>query len=192
MQTVPPEYFERKYRRTADPWSFATSEYEDRKYAHTLTALPREHYPQAFEVGCSVGVLTARLAPRCGELLAVDVSPLAVEQAQERCRRFPHVTCQTAQLPKDFPSQRFDLIVLSEVGYYFSWGDLAEVRRSIRQQLAPGGHLLLVHWIHAVEDYPLTGDEVHTFFLEDDAFAPLQGERREHYRLDLLERAREA
>ena len=53
---------------TQDSW------YERRKRALTLAALPQERYRSALEVGCSIGTLTADLAPRCDNLLAVDAS----------------------------------------------------------------------------------------------------------------------
>ena len=55
----------------------------------------------------------------------------------------------------------------------------------------PGGHLLLVHWLPAVHDYPLTGDEVHEFFRErarpGGPWQCLHAERTDdRYRLDVL------
>ena len=69
-------YFDRVYEANADPWSFATSPYEYQKYQATMAALPQAHYTNAFEIGCSIGVLTQMLADRCDHLLAVDASEL--------------------------------------------------------------------------------------------------------------------
>lgn len=188
-ETLPPEYFEDVYRRRADPWDFATSPYEAEKYRRTLAALPRDRYPEVFEAGCSIGVLTAQLAQRCGQLLAVDINEAALAQARERCRDRPNVRLQRAQLPAEFPAQVFDLIVVSEVGYYLSRADLRLLRDRCVSQLAPAGHLLLVHWTPPVPDYPLTGDEVHGEFSSVPALLRhLSGSREETYRLDLFER----
>jgi Nodulation protein S (NodS) len=54
--------FEAKYRHSPDPWQFAASPYEQRRYAAILRSLSRARYSRAFEPGCSVGVLTAALA----------------------------------------------------------------------------------------------------------------------------------
>src|SRR6478609_8966907 len=62
--SLPPDYFERVYREADDPWRFASSPYEAAKYAATLAAVPRARYRNAFEIGCSIGVLTERLAGR--------------------------------------------------------------------------------------------------------------------------------
>ena len=55
VQTLEPAYFDGIYAASGDPWRFASSAYELSKYALTLEALPRERYPQALEIGCSIG-----------------------------------------------------------------------------------------------------------------------------------------
>jgi SAM-dependent methyltransferase len=81
-----PEAFETMYRQSRDPWNFATSEYERGRYRAILDALLRGSYRRAFEPGCSIGELTARLACRCDRIVATDVAPSAVALARERCR----------------------------------------------------------------------------------------------------------
>lgn len=188
--STPPEYFDRMYADSDDPWRFESSEYELKKYAATLAALPRTRYENALEIGCSIGVLTAQLAPRCDALLAVDVVDLALERARRRCRAWPHVEFRKMHLPAEYPVGSFDLVVLSEVGYYWSERDLALARERIIGGLAPGGHLLMVHWTQPSPDYPLTGDRVHQKFLDrpGDLLRHLDGQRADTYRLDLFAR----
>jgi len=62
------EYFEDLYGQSPDPWGFETSPYERKKYEHTLDVLQGQRYRRALEVGCSIGVFTAMLAPLCDEL----------------------------------------------------------------------------------------------------------------------------
>ena len=191
--SLSPEYFDHVYAANRDPWDFETSAYERAKYTATLAALPRPHYARAFEIGCSLGVLTARLAPRCGHLLAVDVSEAALDQARARCVELPQVEICSLRVPQEFPDEKFDLILLSEVGYYWSAPDLARAADLLLAALNPSGQLLLVHWTPPVHDYPLTGDEVHDFFLtKAGPTSPLRhlaGQRHETYRLDLFERS---
>jgi SAM-dependent methyltransferase len=159
--TLPSSYFEAMYAESADPWGFATRWYERRKYALTMAALPREHYRRGFEPGCSIGVLTARLARRCASLLATDIAPAAVAAARERLASYGGVEVGQLAVPQDWPAGHFDLIVLSELGYYLSADDLELlVDRSV-SSLEPGGSLVAVHWRHPVTDYPLRGDDVH-------------------------------
>ena len=186
-----PAYFDDVYRAHDDPWAFASSPYEREKYADTLAALPRPHYGRAFEIGCSIGVLTAQLAPRCGHLLSADVSEAALAQARQRCAGLPQVELRKIQVPNEFPDGKFDLILLSEVGYYWSPADLARAAGLLLASLPPGGQLLLVHWTPVVPDYPQTGDEVHDFFLQKAGphgpLKHLHGHRADKYRLDLFE-----
>ena len=186
--SLPPSYFDDVYAANADPWDFETSPYEARKYAATLAALPRERYARAFEAGCSIGVLTERLAARCDRLLSVDVSDAALARARERCRDLPQVAFERRVLPAEFPGETFGLIVVSEVGYYFSRGDLDLFIARCAGALKPGGDLVLVHWTAPVPDYPLTGDAVHDAFLAGPAFEHVHGARAPEYRLDVLRR----
>ena len=191
--SLSPAYFDDVYRAKADPWDFASSPYEAAKYRATLAALPKDVYQDGFEAGCSIGVLTEQLAARCTRLLAVDVNEVALAQARARCARLENVRLERCQLPGDFPAQDFDLIVLSEVGYYLAMNDLLDLRARCFSQLRPGGHLLLVHWTPPVPDYPLTGDQVHETFLQaatgaTPAWRQVAARREAQYRLDVLER----
>ena len=189
-KTLAPEYFEDVYNAKDDPWNFTTSDYEAAKYAATIDALPREHYESAFEIGCSIGVLTARLAEKCGSLLAVDVNEKALNQARERCLNLQNTRIEKMRLPDEFPDEYFDLIVVSEVGYYLSVEDWARARAKIIGHLKSGGTVILVHWTHFVADYPQTGDAVHDSFAKAVAGATkhLRAARTEDYRLDVWEK----
>ncbi|HEY9643248.1 MAG TPA: SAM-dependent methyltransferase [Coleofasciculaceae cyanobacterium] len=190
--SLPPSYFEKIYTDNPDPWGFETSEYEANKYAATVAALPKPRYRSAFEIGGSIGVLTEKLADRCDALLSVDVSQIAQAKAIERCQSLAQVRFQIMQIPEQFPEEQFDLILVSEVGYYLSWEDLHTAQSKILNHLELGGHLLLVHWTLYAKDYPLSGDEVHESFL--GLIPPLRhltGWRADQYRLDLFEKVEE-
>jgi 2-polyprenyl-3-methyl-5-hydroxy-6-metoxy-1,4-benzoquinol methylase len=135
--TIPPEYFENKYQVDIDPWQFRTSEYGRKKYEATLQSLTKPRYETALEVGCSIGVLTRLLSPRCVSLLAVDASATAIEAA--RSINGPNVTLRVADIPARFPAGTFDLIVLSEVLYYFDELDLKRVARACTGSISHDG-----------------------------------------------------
>ncbi|MGB3293924.1 MAG: SAM-dependent methyltransferase [Phormidesmis sp.] len=189
-QSMPPSYFEEMYIADPDPWDFETSEYEAEKYTTTLSALPKAHYRAALEIGGSIGVLTEKLAERCESLLSVDVSETAQARARDRCQPLSHVQFDIMQVPYQYPAHSFDLTVVSEVGYYWGHEDLPKAQAQIASHLESGGHLLLVHWTPYVAEYPLTGDQVHEAFLADvgTVWRSLTSQRKERYRLDLLER----
>ena len=190
QNSLPPSYFEALYGTNPDPWQFKTSEYEANKYTNTISALAKQQYKSGFEIGGSIGVLTEKLAPMCNSLLSVEVSKLAQDQAKERCQHLPHVRFEIMRVPEQFPNEMFDLVLISEVGYYWCWEDLQKARQHIIEKLEPGGHLLLVHWTQFARDYPLNGDEVHNSFFEliPAQLRHLKGMREEQYRLDLFER----
>ena len=157
--TLAADYFAAVYARHDDPWQLETRWYERRKRAITVASLPEERYRTALEVGCSIGVLSAVLAERCDDLLAVDVSSSAIERARNRA--LPAVRFEVADAATDFPAGRFDLIVLSEIGYYLSPADFRTLLDEAITHLAFGGTLVACHWRHPVADYPQSGDDVH-------------------------------
>lgn len=188
-KSIEPAWFEALYRDQGDPWNFETSAYERAKYDHTLASLPASHFASALEVGCSNGVLTERLAPHCDRLLAVDVSSTALAAAQARCAGSPQVRFEERRLPGDAPAGPFDLVLLSEVIYYWDDQDLSRLATFLREAVPTGGHVLLVHWTGDT-DYPKSGDEAVAELrgMLDDAVAVIREERREQYRLDLWRR----
>ena len=80
--TLPPAYFEEKYRCDIDPWQFRTSEYEAEKYGATMRSLTEPFYERALEIGCSIGVLSSLLSVRCTSLVAIDASETAIREAK--------------------------------------------------------------------------------------------------------------
>src|SRR5580692_9200261 len=123
VSRLPDDYFDSMYAQSADPWDLGARWYEQRKYAITLALLPRQHYRRAFEPGCSIGVLTALLTERCASVTATDVVASALDNAQRRLDeigRGAQVTFMRQSLDDPWPSGPFDLLVLSEVGYYLA------------------------------------------------------------------------
>ena len=184
---VTPEHFDRLYANDPDPWKFATSDYERDKYAATLAALPRRRYTRAFEVGCSIGVLTQRLAERCDAILAVDVAEAALQQARLRCRDTPGVRFDRLIVPQTWPEGVFDLILFSEVLYYLDAADRTTAARLSLEALVPGGAIILVNW-HGPTDGFCTGDAAAEEMIAAcaPALRPITQHRAERYRLDVL------
>ncbi|WP_243073960.1 bifunctional PIG-L family deacetylase/class I SAM-dependent methyltransferase [Microbacterium sp. SS28] len=180
--------FEDFFRSRNDPWGFETSWYEERKRAVLLAALPRRRFTRALELGCATGVLTTQLAARADAVLAVDLSTTALQKAQDRLRGADTVRFVQGTLPHDWPPGRFDLVVLSEIGYYWSRADLDTARRRIGSALAEDGILVACHWRHASPDAPLTGDEVHAALGADTAWTSILHHLEEDFVLDVYRR----
>jgi predicted TPR repeat methyltransferase len=182
--TTSAEFFEQKYREDADPWDFAKSEYERSRYDSIIHALAGRHYERAFEPGCSVGELTRRLAALCGHLDAMDISATAVERTRARCQDLPNVTLHVGSLPHQMPHGDFDLIVFSEIGYYFDEFTLQELGHTLVSRIQRSGTLLAAHWLGTSNDHVLSGDRVHAIL---GCLAGLRldhAERHEGFRLE--------
>lgn len=160
MTSMRRSYFDEMYRSDHDPWQFESSWYEQRKYALTVAALPERRFQSAFEPGCSVGVLTSLLAERCDRLLATDVITDAVASTRDRCRAFAGVRAEERAIPEEWPPGPFDLVVLSEIAYYFDRPGLEEIMSRMLASTTARATVVAVHW-RGVTNYPLTGDEAH-------------------------------
>ena len=101
-------------------------------------------------------------APRCVRLrlhseYSVSDGAVRIDDAVERARGArapppgprgaarPHVAVETMAVPDVWPAGRFDLIVLSEVGYYLAPGALVHLRDMVVASLADEGELLSRH-----------------------------------------------
>lgn len=179
--------FDDVHRGAEDPWEVDSSWYERRKRAVTLAALPRSRYRRALEVGCSLGALTAELAGRAEAVLAVDVSGVAVERARRRLAERPGAQVEQRRLPEQWPPGRFDLVVLSETGYFLDAAQLAGLLDGAAGALDPDGHLLLCHWRHPIEGWPLDGAAVHAAVHADARFGALLRHTERDFVLEVFE-----
>ncbi|HQT85554.1 MAG: hypothetical protein B7Z58_08625 [Acidiphilium sp. 37-64-53] len=181
-------YFAALYDANPDPWNFIGSAYEHRKYQATMAALEFRRFDRAFEIGCSIGVLTRQLAPHCASLLAVDIVEAALAHARARCAALPHVRFAALRVPDAWPAgDMFDLILLSEVLYFLTPDDITRVAAHVTSTLAPGGIVLLVNYTEQIDE-PCSGDQAAAHFIE--AAAPrlrvdLQ-QRHQSFRIDRL------
>jgi SAM-dependent methyltransferase len=182
--SVAADLFESMYRGAYDPWHFASSDYERGRYHAVMTMLQRSRYRSAFEPGCSIGELTALLAPRCDELLAIDLAPTAIKRARNRCREYPHVQFEVADLEQFEPEREFDLIVLSEIGYYFDRAHLEVILRRLARWLSDDGELLSCHWMGHSADHAQHAEEVHEACLAVLPLAHNRSSLQSQYRID--------
>lgn len=157
------DYFEGLYGASEDPYDLRTRWYEQRKRAVLLAALPMQRYARAYEPGCGAAELTVALAQRCDALLASDFSPRAVAAAQRRTAGLPNVRVVQHTLPVDWPANEepFDLIVLSELGYFLDADAMQKVAALCAATLAPGGTLVACDWRPDFAERALPTTQVH-------------------------------
>lgn len=156
-----PASFEARYAAEGDHWDFSGSAYEQRRYDLTLATLPHPRYRHAVEPACATGELTARLATRCDRVSAFDGSPTAVAMAAQRLVGLANVDLATASLPEHWPDGSADLVVLSELGYYFDETTWIAIIERAALGLDPHGSIVAVHWLGHSADHARHGDDVH-------------------------------
>ncbi|HEV7773755.1 MAG TPA: SAM-dependent methyltransferase [Conexibacter sp.] len=180
--------FEARYRADRDPWRYETSAYERSKYAATLEACGSGPFGHALELGGSIGVFSALLAPRCTRLETLDGAPTAVTAARERLVPFPGAHAALGTIPADVPDGPFDLVVASEVVYYLEPPRFEETLARLADVLALGGRLVAVHWRRPDPERRQSADLVHRTLRSCAWLRPLRICRRGAYLLDVLER----
>jgi SAM-dependent methyltransferase len=153
--------FEALYRTDPDPWNYADSSYERHKYAATLTACGPGRFSCALELGSSIGVFTALLAPRCDRLVTVDASPTAVSLARRRLAAHPHVDAIVGAIPDAIPPERFDLVVASEILYYLTDDELERTLALLPRATVPGARIVAVHWRPPGPERPRDAEQAH-------------------------------
>lgn len=185
------DYFRNVYAVEDDPFMLDSKWYERRKYALTLASLPKPHYRRALEPGCSIGVLTEQLATRCDHVVSTDVVDSALDSARRRVGDIAAVEFALWSLSDDWstlptPEAMFDLIVISEVGYYLDVDDLTATATRVVEHLEAGGTLVAAHWRHDVDDYPISGDRVHEIIAATPGLALLSRYLDEDVRIEVF------
>lgn len=177
---------DRLHDSDADPWQVRTSWYEQRKRLVTLAALPHPRYGRGLEVGGSVGALAADLAQRCDELVVVDESAAATAAARAS---LDGVCVRRASVPEEWPDGEFDLVVVSEVGYFLSPERLRRLVARTEASLSDDGVVVLCHWRHPVRGWPLDGARVHEIWREESGLPVVATHVETDFRLEVLTRA---
>ena len=153
--------FEQRYQQEADPWGYRSSAYEQMKYDATLDACGAGPFRAALELGGSIGVFSARLAPRCLALTTLDFAPTAVGAARHELRRYPNARALVGEVPGAIPDGSYDLIVTSEILYYLETPALVATLGRLEEVLAPAGRLVAVHWRPRGPERPQSAAVVH-------------------------------
>jgi Nodulation protein S (NodS) len=153
--------FESRYRRDEDPWGYRSRAYELDKYRATLDACGPGPFSCALELGSSIGVFSAMLAPRCRHLTTIDGAPTAVHAAEQLLREQLNVRVLLGTIPDAIPAAPADLVVASEILYYLDQDALSATLASLSSVLASAGRLVAVHWRPTGPDRPVSAETVH-------------------------------
>jgi SAM-dependent methyltransferase len=188
MSFMTAEDFEARYRSDPDPWRYLVSEYERRKYAATLAACGPGPFACALELGGSIGVFSAMLAPRCERLVTVDVSPTAVAQARPRLAEHAAADPIVGAIPAAVPRLPFDLVVASEILYYLSDDELAGTLSMLQRCMVAGARLVAVHWRPRGPERPRDAEEAHAAVANAPRLTRVQRAGTDDYLLEVFRR----
>jgi hypothetical protein len=99
------------------------------------------------------------------------------------------VTLTRSSLDSPWPQGHFDLVMLSEVGYYLSAETLRAVFDRECPRLAPGATVMAAHWRHRVAEYPLSGDQTNDIVAATEGLHHVAGYRDEDMVIDVFDTA---
>jgi hypothetical protein len=132
------------------------------------------------------------LTERCARVTASDVAPAALQSAQQRLDdigRCDQVSLLQQSLDEPWPPGPFDLMVLSEVGYYLAPEALRSTLDRECPRLAAGATVVAAHWRHRVDDYLMTGDRVNEIIAETAGFHSIASYRDADVVIDVFDTA---
>lgn len=173
------DHLTRLYSDSDDPWDHRTSAYEAGKYAATLAAIGPGPFREALEIGCGNGTLARQLALRCSRLTVMDCIPAALQAARQVLVPLPQVTVIEGAAPQDLPKLDPDLVVLSEVLYFLTPDEIAELGRWLQDHAT--GPVIAVNWTGPTDE-PLDGASAVTLLAE--ALGPGTTDHHEGFRID--------
>ncbi|MBN9229894.1 MAG: methyltransferase domain-containing protein [Legionella sp.] len=157
-------FFNQLYEGNDDPWNFTTNSYELFRYQRICDVIQNKKHAWIFEAGCSIGILTAKLAQFAEQVEAIDISEVAIQHAQKKCQHINNITFSASTLLDYAMSPATDLIILSEIGYYFTHSEWRLILDKIITQMRPNSYILASHWLGQSSDHLISGDAVQDTF----------------------------
>jgi SAM-dependent methyltransferase len=156
------EHLNSLYGACEDPWHMRSGWQAERRRNLLLAALNHPRYGNTFEPGCAAGELTTGLARRSDRVLAVDDNRSALSEARTRTAHLSNVDTRWMRLPEQWPSEeKFDLIVLHQVGYRLDLAAWAELATTARNSLARDATVLACHDQHEFAERILDTQTLH-------------------------------
>ncbi len=180
--------FEARYRSNPDPWGYTHSQYERDKYAATLAACGPGPFRCALELGSSIGVFSAMLAPRCRRLVTIDASATAVASARDRLSPHPQVDLILGEIPDAIPDHDYDLVVASEILYYLAPVTLRDTLEALAERMPEGARVVAVHWRASGPERPFDAEQVHAILHAAPALTTIETAGTDEYLLDVMVR----
>jgi SAM-dependent methyltransferase len=156
------EHYESVWQK-GDAWSFETADFERRRFDQQIQMLSGRRYGTALEIGCGSGCLTRRLSKISDRVVALDISPSAIERARDQAQLAEggQIEFRTANIMDyDLAAEEpWDLVVFSEtiysLGWLYSMFDIAFVVATLHDAMRTDGVLLLANTYGSYDDWLL-------------------------------------
>ena len=155
------QVFEDKFVRSDDPWGTYERRDEVRKRAVILQLLHNRRYGRILELGCGNGSNTRELAKRAHHVTAVDASLQAVRISRIAMASARGCRVCVCNIPKDFPTGKFDAAVIAELLYYFRPEAMPILAAKLATSLKPGAVVILAHHHVTFHDFVQPAQGIH-------------------------------
>jgi SAM-dependent methyltransferase len=155
--------------RNGDYWALETSPFERDKYARQLERVGDRRYRTVLEIGCGSGIFSRALTGLADRVIALDVSPVAIEQARAAGNAGGVIDYRVADVMDYKPADDgpLDLIVMAETIYYLGWlytfFNLGWTAGLLFDATADGGRLLMTNTHGGLKSYLHRPWLIHTY-----------------------------
>ena len=181
-----------------DPWGSAGRQflYQRHKYDSIISLVPKHHYHRAIDLGCGGGLFSQRLAAIADEVVGLDVSSVAVDQATHRAGSFPNLRFTQGDilhLPAELDGA-FDLVTILDSIYYL----LPPIDNAMLKALAlrlsrlavPGGTIVIAnHYFSGLDADSRLSRRIHDAFIWSSALQFVAQYRRPFFLATVLKTA---
>ncbi|VAX17957.1 hypothetical protein MNBD_NITROSPINAE02-513 [hydrothermal vent metagenome] len=188
-------YFNWRYRG-ADPYEVTTHADERDKYKKIVGALGvKEKFDNILEIGCGEGHLTQMIAHKGARVLAIDISDFAIGRAKKNVAGFKHAEAKRIDIITADMDETFELVLCSEVLFYFEPDQLDGVVKKIKGLIKPGGYAALIHTLVKSDDgkgvdlKKFGARTIHNMFLDDASYSQVFDETLETYRITIVQKS---
>ncbi len=151
MSTIGIDGFAAKFAASDDPWATFTNRDEAVKRRAILHALGPGSVGRVLELASGNGSNSRAIARRALRLDATEGTAEGTRLTAAAIRSFPRARAIRLMLPARPPRRQYDAVVVAELLYYLSPGDMAQVASDVAAALRPGGRLVLAH--HRIDFY---------------------------------------
>ncbi len=108
--------FERLFLDFPDPWNLDKSNFQKKRFTKIEKIIKNIPHKTILEIGSAEGHLTKYLTNRSDNVTCLEISKQAIKRAKLRAPRAKYINSSFQNY--NFNSQKFDLIICSEVLYY--------------------------------------------------------------------------